>query len=284
MPEHCADFQTWLSAYLDEELDTSRQAAVRAHLDGCAACRREFSALQQTTQAMQAWSVPVVDPRLSVVFAERLSAKQSRRPSWFALLAGSRLAWSLGVVLLALCVLGLGVYFARPRQPMQYASNAQHQLSGNTGKQTATSKSSVARQPRQVASTTINPTVKVTRIMGTGATPVAVPQIAVRPSPRTRHRQVLIASATRIHPTRESTPPIAQPPSPTDASSLAVDTIAETTADSDYIASAEGAVTVMPGAAVPGNDTAHATGSTTPASTVEESPERELVGYLTETE
>ncbi len=93
MTESCEAVQPWLSAYIDEELDAKRQAEVQAHLASCDACRRELAALRQTGQALQAWCVPVVNPQLSVVFAERL---QARRPSWrerlFAALHGA--GWS----------------------------------------------------------------------------------------------------------------------------------------------------------------------------------------------
>ncbi len=50
----CARAQEELSAYLDEELTAQEKAELRAHLDGCAACRAELEALRATVDSVRA--------------------------------------------------------------------------------------------------------------------------------------------------------------------------------------------------------------------------------------
>jgi len=113
MAEQCATIQQWLSAYLDNELDDRRLVEVRTHLDGCAVCRHELAAMQQTAQALQAWHVPQVDPQISAVFTERLAAHRSRRTGWVDFLARLRrpLAWSAGMAAL-LVMMAFAMHFS----------------------------------------------------------------------------------------------------------------------------------------------------------------------------
>lgn len=76
MPEHVGDegpsddvhLGDVLSALVDGELTPDEEAAARAHLEGCAACRDELDATQATADLVR--GLPAVDPRFG--FYERM--------------------------------------------------------------------------------------------------------------------------------------------------------------------------------------------------------------------
>jgi anti-sigma factor RsiW len=53
MTGDCRDFEPWLSAWLDAELDDDRERRVGAHLHMCAACRAEVESLHATKAVLR---------------------------------------------------------------------------------------------------------------------------------------------------------------------------------------------------------------------------------------
>lgn len=94
MQSECQDVRELLSAWLDGELRGEAEAAVAAHLEGCAGCRRELAQLKALEAALGSLTAPV-PPRL----AERVLARlpRQRRPWWQSLSLAASLI--MGMVL-----------------------------------------------------------------------------------------------------------------------------------------------------------------------------------------
>jgi hypothetical protein len=59
----CESWKALLAGYLYEDLDPSSRAAVEGHLAGCASCRETLETMRETSDALDAWTVPVRAPR-----------------------------------------------------------------------------------------------------------------------------------------------------------------------------------------------------------------------------
>jgi len=71
--ETCAPFEADLSALVDGELDPGREAEVREHLSGCAACRERLEALCDVDLALASIAVPPVPAGLRERLGERIA-------------------------------------------------------------------------------------------------------------------------------------------------------------------------------------------------------------------
>ena len=103
--DHARD-AAWLSALADGELDAEREAAVVAHLGGCAACRDELAALRRFDLVMGSLRLRDAPPEAWEKLAERLSHRSARRAGWLLFTAGAVVtavwaAWQGVVALLA---------------------------------------------------------------------------------------------------------------------------------------------------------------------------------------
>lgn len=92
----CSAIQGKLSAFYDGALRETERAAVEAHLRECAECQRELTSLQTTSQLLQAWEAPKVNPRVQMAFMAKLEERAARQPWWAALFAGrqKQVAWT----------------------------------------------------------------------------------------------------------------------------------------------------------------------------------------------
>jgi hypothetical protein len=68
----CQAFEADLSALIDGELVPEREARVRAHLTGCAACSGRLEALRRVDLALADLPQPAVSPRLAQQLSNRL--------------------------------------------------------------------------------------------------------------------------------------------------------------------------------------------------------------------
>ena len=73
----CQTVQTQLSAWLDDELSEATGAMLTAHLEGCAACRREWLQLKALDAALGNLAAPV-----PIGLAEKVAAKVRRPRRW----------------------------------------------------------------------------------------------------------------------------------------------------------------------------------------------------------
>ena len=118
--------QNELQAYLDGTLAPERARAVRAHLDGCAACRAELALLREVDEALRAWPV-LTEPEgltervlasLAMTSQLRTAGAPQARQAWHWL----RERWSevlLGAVVVAtIAVLVVSVWALRTRAPV----------------------------------------------------------------------------------------------------------------------------------------------------------------------
>jgi HEAT repeats/Putative zinc-finger len=96
---NCDRVREQLPVLLDHRLATAAASEIHAHLDGCAACRREFTTLSQTLAALDAMPAPAPSPRLrakvyAAIAAEQqmlrtapaagaISSPSPQRPRWF---------------------------------------------------------------------------------------------------------------------------------------------------------------------------------------------------------
>ncbi len=99
---NCERIREQLPVLLDDRLATAAAAEIRAHLEGCAECRREFTTLSQTLAALDAMPAPSPTPRLRAKVYAAIAAEQHAlalgartppsasapraRPRWFQLL------------------------------------------------------------------------------------------------------------------------------------------------------------------------------------------------------
>lgn len=94
MESTCHDIRPQLSAWLDGELTAEARAAVAAHVDRCAGCRRELGRLAALDAALASLTAPAL-PRLTEKVLARLPRR--RRPWWQSLSLAASLV--LGLVL-----------------------------------------------------------------------------------------------------------------------------------------------------------------------------------------
>jgi anti-sigma factor RsiW len=79
----CHDCQSALPDLLLDPASPSN-AAVRAHLDTCAACREEFNSLDATVALLDLWQAPEPSPYFDQKLAVRLREEQATAPAgWF---------------------------------------------------------------------------------------------------------------------------------------------------------------------------------------------------------
>ena len=75
----CQAFEADLSALIDGELSREREAQVRAHLAGCAACSGRLEALRRVDLALAELPQPAVSPRLAQQLSSRLRELERER-------------------------------------------------------------------------------------------------------------------------------------------------------------------------------------------------------------
>jgi len=79
----CRDLKSVLPDLLLDPTNTSN-AAARAHLDSCPACREEFRSLEATFAVLDMWQAPEPSPYFDQKLAVRLREEQHREPEgWF---------------------------------------------------------------------------------------------------------------------------------------------------------------------------------------------------------
>lgn len=97
----CDDTET-LVAYLYDDIDAATRDAVRRHLETCARCRDEVTALGGVREALSAWTPAVPDLRFTVVPESAVSnVLRPRVPAWqtvprWAQLVAATLALAVG--------------------------------------------------------------------------------------------------------------------------------------------------------------------------------------------
>ncbi|HWZ50247.1 MAG TPA: hypothetical protein VNW54_02165 [Granulicella sp.] len=82
---------------LDPGTDTDlAHAAVRAHLDGCADCSAELTALRRTLELLDAWQAPEPSPYFDQKLAVLLREEQARPPAGWLERLRERLLFNTG--------------------------------------------------------------------------------------------------------------------------------------------------------------------------------------------
>jgi hypothetical protein len=118
---NCEEARESLSAYLDEALAPEERSLVDAHLEGCAACRRELAALRGTVALLQR-----VEPaRAPVGFVDRVVAAARPRPWYRRVAAAVLLPLSVKLPLEAAAVVMVGllaVYLFEHNPELQQAA------------------------------------------------------------------------------------------------------------------------------------------------------------------
>lgn len=117
----CRDVRADLSAYLDGDVGIGREGdvdigltdAIRAHLEGCAACRSELEQLRLTADALR--RLPELPPPAAILTGVR--ARLWPEP-WYRRLLGGR-SWPRGVPIgaLATVLVIVGIAFFQARHP-----------------------------------------------------------------------------------------------------------------------------------------------------------------------
>lgn len=79
----CAEYQRWLSSYLDGVLDAARQRELETHLKGCDGCAREVDSLKKLLMSLRSLGEVVAPADLLAGVQARLAAE----PRWAKLLA-----------------------------------------------------------------------------------------------------------------------------------------------------------------------------------------------------
>ncbi len=96
----------WLSAFADGELDDQQEAAVKAHLAVCAACREEMVGLSRFDLVMASLRLKEAPPEAWEAIEARLSHRAARRAGWLLLTAGAAATFAWGAWLGVAALLG----------------------------------------------------------------------------------------------------------------------------------------------------------------------------------
>lgn len=117
----CRDVRADLSAYLDGDLDTGQTDAIRAHLDGCEACRSELELLRLAVGALR--RLPELPPPAAILTGIR--ARLRPEPWYRRLLEGRQ--WQLGMPIgaLATVLVVVGIALFQSRYPEMQKSVTQ---------------------------------------------------------------------------------------------------------------------------------------------------------------
>lgn len=103
-----------LHELLDGRLDAARRAEIESHVAGCASCRRSLDALRDARTALARMGPIDVPPELPQRVQGVLDREAGRtRTAWRSVRLRPALAWSVVAVVL----LGLSMYWLRPRDP-----------------------------------------------------------------------------------------------------------------------------------------------------------------------
>ncbi len=78
-PISCARARYWLQLYVDERLDVRRLPELEQHLDTCAACRAELTALEMIRGALSATNLEREPANLTAQILARVAAVETRR-------------------------------------------------------------------------------------------------------------------------------------------------------------------------------------------------------------
>ncbi len=92
---HCAKIVESLPALLYGDLPAVEIAAAEAHLAGCAACRREYDALQATRQVLSGLPAPAANVDVARIYAAAAQKQRRRLRRWQYAAAGLSIAASL---------------------------------------------------------------------------------------------------------------------------------------------------------------------------------------------
>lgn len=87
----CSSMQSRFSEYLDGRMTGREMQRIAAHLDGCAACGAEFTALRRNAAALAALR-PVAEPE-DMVLRIRVAVSRERARSRKSVFAGMYLTW-----------------------------------------------------------------------------------------------------------------------------------------------------------------------------------------------
>jgi predicted anti-sigma-YlaC factor YlaD len=100
-----------ISVALDEDLNERDSAALQAHLQDCAECRRERNSLKALRGSLGVWSTEEPAESLADAFSARLRAERESREARRRVFAFPRIpAWSFAPI--AVAALVMAVYFA----------------------------------------------------------------------------------------------------------------------------------------------------------------------------
>lgn len=122
----CAEMEIELAELLLDPQAAS--ATVKAHVETCAACRRELEELRATMSAMDAWDVPEPNPYFMTRFEARFREEKAKPTTWLERLR-ARFAYGpqmhtrpVAALTLAIVILlgggtYLDVYWQKPTTP-----------------------------------------------------------------------------------------------------------------------------------------------------------------------
>lgn len=136
--EHVHDL---LSEYLNGDLDDARRQAVRTHLEGCAACRRDYESLRLTVQLVR--QVPLRPAPRSFAIAAP-PARQRLSLTWLRISTGALAA-------LFVAVMALQLVLPTTVQPTASSASATDAASRASAAYSAARPTAPAAAPRQAA-------------------------------------------------------------------------------------------------------------------------------------
>ena len=121
----CTLLQRWLPEYPDGDLPAFQKRWLKAHMERCAACRREWAGLRETVSAFEATPVADPGPEFWTQFSRELHVKLAQaaqaNPADPAPTPIRRfnLPYLLGAPVLAVLLLSVAIYYTGSGNPVQ---------------------------------------------------------------------------------------------------------------------------------------------------------------------
>jgi len=123
---NCADFNNMMSEYLDGELPTEERDRFDAHIQSCAACRREMTALLEA-QRLLAANLPQLEPAPSLWSTVAAALPEAGARNWWDFLRIR--PWVLaGGAAAFLAIVGAGMFIWQAQHTMFNSINLQREL------------------------------------------------------------------------------------------------------------------------------------------------------------
>lgn len=116
----CNQVRKKLSAFIDEQLETTEKEQILRHLNQCSTCTKEMEILKNTWNLLEVWEGIKTSEDFELKFWEKIKVEEKKKPSLITTLR-ELFRIPLPVAVTALILLGIfsGIYLNRILQPQE---------------------------------------------------------------------------------------------------------------------------------------------------------------------